>query len=103
MKVPDKKHTFELKGVLLGRLSSVNVYEFSNQNDNDPNLVWRIESKKLLSDTRFRITVPEIPDGYVQVLPKPPEQFQLRKGRRYRIAVWYSSGSTASTNQWVAE
>jgi hypothetical protein len=102
-KVSDRKNTFELKGAL-GSIEFVNVFEWSEPNNNFSNYVWCIKSRGWINGGRFRITVPEIPDGFVQVIPTPPEQFKLHTGKFYRIEVVYSSGPTCpGVSKWMAE
>ena len=100
-KVADKKNTFELKGAAF-RVFEVKVVEISEPNDNFPNQIWIIKGTGYNLQTRFCITIPEIPNGFVQVAPKPPEMFQLRKGRTYVIRVNYG-GPSAAGFRWVAE
>ena len=101
-KVPDKKNTFELKSLLSLRVDSVAVYETSDPYDKSPKCVWAIKKKKRTPNKKpFRITVAEIPEGYIQVLPTPPGQFQLCKGQRYRIGVSYNNAGGAFYT-WVA-
>ena len=124
-KIDSAKNTFELKDCL-GVVTSIQLYEITEVNDDsEPNLfscynarsdksnrilrlcrVWSIRNKKSFftgMDTWFRITVPEIPDGFIQDLPKPPEHFMLRKEQPYEILVFYSSGVTPARSRWVAE
>lgn len=102
-KVPGKKNTFKLGlGLpLRAPLDGVGVYELTDPNDESLNLVWSIDNKDRHYAAYFRIAVPQIPDGYIQIVPSPPEQFQLRKGHLYRIVVCYTGG--ASTCVWTAE
>ena len=105
-KVSGQKNTFELHGAL-GPITGVNVFDLSDPNNTSPNplnVVWTIGNTKGESCMDFRITVPEIPKGFVQVIPKPPEQFELRTGKLYMIIVSYKSGPTCpACFQWIAE
>jgi hypothetical protein len=103
-KVSSQKNTFELHGAL-GPITGVDVFDLSDPNDNPLNLVWGIRSTRWVSGmAEFRITVPEIPKGFVQVIPTPPEQFELRTGKLYKIDVYYRSGPTCPAHcQWAAE
>ncbi len=105
-KVADKKNTFELRRALLP-IIGIAVLDLSDPNKEivDPtNLVWSIRSTRMVDGLYFRITVPEIPKGFDQIVPVPPGQFELIKGKLYGIIVTYKSGRTCpASNQWIAE
>jgi len=104
-KVSDQKNTFELKGEY-NRIDGIALFEISDQNDyrvNVNNLVWIIRATKGIGGSKFRVTVPEMPNGFEQVIPRPPEYFQLLNGQLYEIQVSYRSGSVPARFRWAAE
>jgi len=101
-KIQDKNNTFEMEGAYF-KVFSVDVCEISDQNEGNSKLVWEIQSKGWTAWSIFRVTVPEIPDGFVQVIPKPPERFLLRKGQFYEINVHYGGGTGPARFKWIAE
>jgi hypothetical protein len=123
-KVSGSKNTFVLKNCL-GVVAGVAIYEITEVSDNDePNIfycynepsnkphrvlrlcrVWSIKKGSCCfgMDMSFRLTAPEMPDGFIQLLPKPPEHFQLCKGQPYEILVYYSSGVVPAHFRWIAE
>jgi len=102
-KVSDQKNTFELKGEY-NRILGIALFEISDQNgDNVSNQVWCVRATKWVGGSKFRITVPKMPNSFDQLIPKPPEYFQLRNGQLYEIQVSYSSGSVPTRFRWVAE
>lgn len=102
IKVAGQKNTFELKGFLWGQIDDVVVSKMSDPNDDRPNPEWCIKNISSSNGSGFHVTVPEVPEGFVQIFPEPPRQFQLIDGQLYRITVSYTSGS-ASGCYWIAE
>jgi hypothetical protein len=102
-KITDQTNTFKLESTpLLLCVESVTVFEMSGPFDNDPKCVWIINKKsKIPSSVPFQVTIPEIPDGYVQTFPDPSEKFQLCQGKYYAIAINYNKTATGTT--WIAE
>jgi hypothetical protein len=104
-KVSNQKNTFELKGEY-NRIWGIALFEISDPNAhrvNVSNLVWSARATKWVGGSTFRVTVPKIPNGFDQVIPRPPEYFQLRNGQLYEIQVSYSSGPVPARFRWVAE
>jgi hypothetical protein len=99
-KIVEMNNTFELVAY---SVDSVTVYEvLDNSYEISNHISWYIKKKDTHNNYPFRITIPEVPNGYTQVFPPPPQQFHLCKGRRYYIGVKYNNGGYAES-LWTAE
>jgi hypothetical protein len=49
--------------------------------------VWQIKATKKIPARRFVVTVGEIPEGFQQIIPNPPEKPVLLPGEHYAIGI----------------
>jgi len=104
IKVEDSPNTFRhgLRG-LGEKILRVDVLK-SEQSYSPSTLVWRIEAKCEVSAFGFTVTAGQIPKGFEQTFPHPPEKFSLVRGQEYAIVIHTNLTSVHAIGiYWKAE
>lgn len=67
--------------------------------------VWRIEATEKIPARGFVVTVGEIPEGFQQIIPNPPDRPALLRGEHYaiHIAVEQWDMSLTRPTVWTAQ
>ena len=104
LKTSGKRNTFKHNLRSLNeKILTVRVWHFNPVLKMDT-VVWKIEAKRKIPAWGFTVTVGKVPEGFEQVIPTPPKQFQPIAGVRYSIFIGTKPSSVhALSTHWIAE
>jgi hypothetical protein len=72
------------------RVRAIRVVERDSLYTEVKKVCWQVVADEPVLAKGFKVTVGEVPEGFRQVIPEPPEVFAAVPGRRYYIAVSFA-------------
>jgi hypothetical protein len=87
---------------LSGSIYSVTVYH-KNPHEELSKIVWKIEAISDIRLSGFTVIVGNVPDGFKQIIPSPPEKFHPTKGERYLIDIVGRTDVDIVGLNWIAQ
>jgi hypothetical protein len=83
-RLDDPSNTFGLSEKRWGgHITEVKVWKDSPQGE----ILWELRPTRRVPVTGFTVTIGDIPEGFVQVIPSPPEKFRPVPGNTYWIGI----------------